>query len=116
MARRRNNTVYLAIVCCLTILSCLSCSRTKDTPDVSAKESKPAAESAEETSPKSRGLRVLFEAPKFELTDQQGDPFSSDELVGRVWIVNFIFTNCASTCPLQSARLAELQKRIANWP
>ena len=117
MARRRCNTGRLAFICCLTLMSCPACSPSKKNgADQPAKESKPRETTAEKTSVKSRGLPVLFEAPRFELTDQQGNPFSSDELSGRVWIVNFIFTNCASTCPLQTTRLAELQTRTAKWP
>jgi len=60
--------------------------------------------------------RVLFNAPEFELTDQHGQPFSSQELKGRVWIANFIFTHCLATCPRQSASMAALQSLIARWP
>ncbi len=59
---------------------------------------------------------VLFEAPQFELTDEHGDVFGSKELDGRVWIANFMFTRCPATCPRQTAKLAELQTRIGQWP
>ncbi|HEY2249871.1 MAG TPA: FG-GAP-like repeat-containing protein, partial [Planctomycetaceae bacterium] len=58
----------------------------------------------------------LFDAPQFQLTDETGAAFGSDELRGRVWIANFMFTKCAATCPQQTARLAELQRRARNWP
>lgn len=61
-------------------------------------------------------LPVLFPAPTFELTDQNGGTFSSTELAGRVWIANFMFTQCQATCPRQTSKLAELQARIAKWP
>ncbi len=59
---------------------------------------------------------ILFEAPEFKLTDQHGQLFRSQELEGRVWIANFIFTRCLATCPRQSASLAALQTRISQWP
>lgn len=59
---------------------------------------------------------VLFDAPEFKLTDQTGAPFGTDQLRGRVWVVNFIFTRCTATCPQQTARIAELQQRAARWP
>ena len=59
---------------------------------------------------------MLFAAPQFELTDQNGDLFDSSELAGRVWIANFMFTLCPGTCPVQTAKLAELQTRIGKWP
>jgi cytochrome oxidase Cu insertion factor (SCO1/SenC/PrrC family) len=35
------------------------------------------------------------------------------DLVGRVWVANFIYTQCTETCPLQSAQLARLQAEFA---
>lgn len=59
---------------------------------------------------------VLFDAPHFELLDQTGTAFGSDELRGRVWVANFMFTQCTATCPQQTARLAELQRLAQRWP
>src|SRR5437867_323243 len=47
---------------------------------------------------------VLFDAPKFKLTDQNGQAFGANELRGRVWIADFMFTRCTATCPRQTAR------------
>jgi protein SCO1 len=58
--------------------------------------------------------KVMFQLPDFTLTDQLGQPFGSKELEGRVWIANFIFTNCPSRCPLLSADMSKLQKRMRN--
>ncbi len=35
-------------------------------------------------------------------------------LRGKVWIVDFIFTNCGSVCPRMTGRMVELQKRITD--
>lgn len=51
-------------------------------------------------------------APAFTLTDQAGQPFSSDELRGKVVVVNFIYTSCTDTCPLLSVRMQALQDRL----
>ncbi|MDA0811134.1 MAG: FG-GAP-like repeat-containing protein [Verrucomicrobia bacterium] len=56
--------------------------------------------------------RVLGFTPAFALTDQDGMPFSSDRLVGKPWVANFMFTRCPTTCPLQTALLRRLQDRI----
>lgn len=50
----------------------------------------------------------------FNLTDQNGKDFGSEELKGRVWIANFIFTRCANTCPIQTRQLSLLQDRLKN--
>jgi cytochrome oxidase Cu insertion factor (SCO1/SenC/PrrC family) len=52
--------------------------------------------------------RILGTIPDFQFTDQDGKPFGSRDLRGYVWAVNFIFTRCAGTCPVQTARLVEL--------
>ncbi|MEZ6146290.1 MAG: DUF420 domain-containing protein [Planctomycetaceae bacterium] len=36
----------------------------------------------------------------FELIDQNGEPFSSEELAGHPWVASFIFTKCAGYCPV----------------
>ena len=32
------------------------------------------------------------------------------ELKGKVWLVNFIYTNCPDTCPIQSAQMRRIQE------
>jgi protein SCO1/2 len=71
-----------------------------------------------EPRPKTSGPQppILFAAPKFELTDQTGGAFGTQQLAGHVWIANFMFTNCAATCPRQTTRLAELHRHARRWP
>jgi len=57
-------------------------------------------------------LQVLGEVPKFELTNQYGEPFGSKDLKGKIWVADFIFTRCSGPCPLMSNRFAQLQKSI----
>ncbi|MEK7389068.1 MAG: SCO family protein [Elusimicrobiota bacterium] len=38
--------------------------------------------------------------------------FSRKDLLGRVWIVDFIFTRCAGPCPLLSRRMSGLAKQL----
>jgi protein SCO1/2 len=45
----------------------------------------------------------------FSFTDQNGDPFGTDQLSGKVWIADFIFTNCKSVCTPMTRKMAELQ-------
>ena len=52
--------------------------------------------------------------PQFSLIDQNGKPVTDDSLRGRVWIADFIFTNCAGPCPKMSAIMAELQDQIGH--
>ena len=52
--------------------------------------------------------------PDFALTDQTGQPFGTRELRGKVWVANFIFTNCAGSCPLLSQKMAEVARRARH--
>lgn len=61
-------------------------------------------------------LSALWTLPSFSLTDQSGEPFGTEQMQGHVAIVNFIFTRCGSTCPIQTANLVRLQKRLRDDP
>jgi protein SCO1/2 len=50
----------------------------------------------------------------FMLTDQDGQPFGTDQLKGRVWIADFFFTNCPGPCPRMSTLMSEIQKQTAD--
>jgi len=56
-------------------------------------------------------LPVIATLPRFELLDQSGAAFGSKDLDGRVWVASFIFTRCATVCPLTTATMARVQSR-----
>lgn len=53
-------------------------------------------------------MPVFGEVPDFEFTERSGKSFGSDDMLGTVNIVNFMFTRCKSICPTTSKHLAEL--------
>jgi protein SCO1 len=57
---------------------------------------------------------ILFDAPKFSLIDQNAKPFSNDQMHGKVWVADFIFTQCNSLCPLMTQNMADFQKKTAG--
>ena len=59
-----------------------------------------------------RPLPLLGTVPKFELVNQEGQPFGSEQLSGKIWIADFIFTSCPGPCPIISTRMSELQKPL----
>jgi protein SCO1 len=61
-------------------------------------------------------LPVLGSAPRFELTDQAGQPFDSASLVGHVWVADFMFTTCPGPCPMMSSNMSRLQSSTATTP
>ncbi len=74
----------------------------------------PGADPAAGVDDTDQSLPVLFKAPVFSLTDQDGKPFANAQLAGQPWVADFIFTQCASLCPLMSSRLSALQDRIPS--
>jgi protein SCO1 len=60
------------------------------------------------------GFVRLARVPDFSLVDQNGRPFRSDALEGKVWAASFIYTRCATSCPLISAQMSLLGRRWAN--
>lgn len=52
--------------------------------------------------------------PDFALIERSGRPITRQDLQGLVWAANFFYTSCPDTCPLQSARMARLQRDFAD--
>lgn len=50
----------------------------------------------------------------FSYTDQNGQAFGTDELAGKVWISDFIFTKCETVCPPMTKEMADLQKKLES--
>ncbi len=50
--------------------------------------------------------------PPFSLTERSGRRISRDDLLGHVAVIDFIYTECTESCPMQSLQLAQLQKEF----
>jgi len=59
-------------------------------------------------------LGVVRQAPDFILLDRRGQPVQLSQLQGRTVLLSFIFTQCASACPLLTQRMQLLQDRLAR--
>jgi len=55
------------------------------------------------------GLETFGEVPDFSLIERSRRAVALSDLKGKVWVANFIYTNCPDTCPVQSAQMKELQ-------
>ncbi|MFQ5961193.1 MAG: SCO family protein [Candidatus Methylomirabilales bacterium] len=60
------------------------------------------------------GLQVFGTVPPFSLIERSGTPVTRDDLMGKVWVVNFFYTHCPDTCPLQTANMARLQRDLKD--
>jgi protein SCO1/2 len=61
-------------------------------------------------------LPVIRAVPDFTLTDQDGKTVTKDDLRGKIWIADFIFTRCKGPCPLMTARMLEMQRALVKAP
>ena len=57
-------------------------------------------------------MDLSIPAPAWELESHTGETLSSDDLKGRVYMVNFTWTNCRDTCPTLSLQMALLRDRL----
>jgi len=54
-------------------------------------------------------LSEFGSVPDFTLVERNGQTVLRSEFNGKVWVADFIFTNCAGTCPLMTEQMSELQ-------
>ena len=66
----------------------------------------------EVTTLRQRSISAYGTVPGFQLTNQNGQPFGSAQLSGKIWIADFIYTTCPGPCPMISSRMSELQKPL----
>jgi protein SCO1/2 len=59
-------------------------------------------------------LPVYGKVPAFTLTSEQGLGFRAADLDGKVWVANFIFTNCTGPCPRMSSLIQRLQEETKD--
>ena len=58
------------------------------------------------------GLKQFGSVPPFSLLERSGRRLTLPDLKGKVWMVNFIYTNCPDTCPVQSAQMRQIQDEL----
>lgn len=56
------------------------------------------------------GLRI----PEFSLIDHNGKPFTRENLLGHVTIVDFFFTHCPTICPIMTETMAALTEALES--
>jgi len=57
-------------------------------------------------------LTRFYPVPDFSLTDQTEKTVTLNQLKGKVWIADFIFTNCGGTCPAMTEQMRKLQQLL----
>ena len=59
-------------------------------------------------------LPVIGPAPAFALTTESGGRLALEDLRGKVLAVTFIYATCKDSCPVLTAKLVSLQRRIGT--
>jgi protein SCO1/2 len=54
----------------------------------------------------------ISEIPPFELENAHGGTLGRDDLLGRYWIADLIYTNCSAECPMMTRRMSRLQESL----
>jgi len=62
------------------------------------------------TSP--RNIPTYSAVPDFSLTERSNRPITRKDLGGKVWVADFIFTQCGGICPTMSSNMEKLQERL----
>ncbi len=57
-------------------------------------------------------LPKYHEIPAFSLTNENGATITNQDLKGKVYLANFVFTTCQASCPLTMTALSRIQDRL----
>lgn len=63
-----------------------------------------------------KGIENTLDYPvnDFKAVTQDNKPFEKKNLDGKIWVADFIFTNCADVCPPMTANMTKLQKMVVE--
>jgi protein SCO1/2 len=73
---------------------------------------KPASKQALSVGP--RQPPAYGSVPEFSFIERSGRRVERAEFLGKIWVIDLIYTHCPDTCPLQSAEMARLQTEFVN--
>ena len=59
---------------------------------------------------------AVVSVPDFSLTDQRGQALGLSDMKGKIWVADFIFTNCPTICPAMTQEMARLQSEFVADP
>jgi protein SCO1/2 len=59
---------------------------------------------------KAEGLPLFGELPEFQFTDHNEASFGKSNLIGKISVVDFIFTRCKGPCPVMAVNMGQLYR------
>ncbi len=66
--------------------------------------------------PQASKLPVYYEVRAFDLVAQDGRPFHSAVLAGKIWVADFIYTTCPGPCPRMTSQMHQVQEAASKMP
>ena len=67
-------------------------------------------------SPDNPNYTQIHTIPAFSFTNQDGQNITQKTVEGKIYVANFIFTNCGSICPKMTDNMVWLQDKIKDNP
>jgi protein SCO1/2 len=66
--------------------------------------------------PSASALPKYTIVPPFSMTERSGRTITNADLLGKIWVADFIYTTCPGPCPLVTASMAKVQEAVAHDP
>jgi len=99
------DTLRLLLIAVAGILTVAGCGELESKPY----ERRTPVESRGSIPRKAEPLPVISQVKPFLLWDENSDELTLDTVKGKVWVADFIFTNCINPCPAMTERMRGLQ-------
>lgn len=61
-------------------------------------------------------MRKIAIVPPFALTERSGRTITNQDLAGKIWVADFVYTTCPGPCPIITAGMAKIQDAVAHDP
>jgi protein SCO1 len=74
----------------------------------------PLRDYARRNAPDKDSLPILSTVPEFSLMDQDGKTITLNDMKGKIWLADLIFTKCEGICPRMSSNFSQLQTSLSN--
>ncbi len=65
---------------------------------------------------RNRGIPPVKAVPAFTLKDGTRAEVQTDDLYGKIWLANFVFTRCVGPCPRVMQQMRDLRRRLDSNP
>ncbi|MDP5275595.1 SCO family protein [Chengkuizengella axinellae] len=56
--------------------------------------------------------KLNYQVEEFTFTNHENEPFGLSDLENKIWVADFIFTNCTTVCPGMTFNMVELQAKM----